>query len=330
LSGISVSSLTLNNTAITGGAVYTRNVKSVIVLRSTFTGITSKGNGGALSIGFTSTFAVNTSTFTTCTSQNANGGAIACLPGGGSALVLFYGVNFTGNSAPNGKGNDFCDISTNLGSSSAYAASSFSSLLSTSAAPRFYHLSADLSFDCLFNGSCQLSNVFLDSVVGSDFFICGEISLPCFSLDTGMAAALFPATFYLNSGDYGIASNYKITDLGVKITGQTAGDGGNVILGNTLTYPLLLLLNSDSSYLIYAYYSTFNASYLVFTYNSSASSSHKIIYGLLLFNNYYLFIFFFYFLFYFYFFFYFVCILKLVILELYLITAFLQLLPQQV
>jgi hypothetical protein len=252
----------------------------VIVLRSTFTGIISKADGGALCIGFTSSFTVNTSTFSSCTSQNGNGGAIACLSGGGSALVSFYGVNFTGNSALNGKGNDFCDVSTSTASISAYSINSFSALLSTSLASRFYHISADISFDCFFSESCQLSDIYINSILGSDFFICGGISLPCSSFDFSISAALFPATFYVNSGDY-LVNKYNITSKAVSITGQTAGEGGNVIVGNVPTYPVFILTCSESySYLFYVYYSPFVASYLKFSYDSTASSSHRVVYGL--------------------------------------------------
>jgi hypothetical protein len=144
-----------------------------------------------------------------------------------------------------------------------------------------HHLSTDISFDCCFDQSCKLDNIYLNQVLGSDFFVCGKISFPCSSFLFSTSVALYPATFYINSGDY-IIYTYDISYNTIALLGQTSDEGGNVVIGNLQTYPVILLSNQSSySNGFYAYYSTLVVCYVKFSCTSSASSSHRIIHGFL-------------------------------------------------
>jgi hypothetical protein len=278
LNGISISLLTLTNSNISGGAIYTFNVSSIFIIGSRFTGISSMWDGGALYISLFGSFVLNTSTFSSC-SSNRHGGAIACLPSENSS-VLYYGDNFTGNSAPNGKGNDFCDVSTNPSSVSAYSYSPFSSILSSSSSNRFYHLSRDLSFDCFFTKTCQKHEIYIDSLTGCDYFFCGETSFPCFSLEYSFSVALYTATFYLNIGDYFLSNNYIFSTTEMNFIAQTIDKGGDVVIGNIETYPKIVINSSITSSVAFNVTSSiFTISYIKFFFSSTSAANLQILFG---------------------------------------------------
>jgi hypothetical protein len=239
-------------------------------------------DGGALYVAFHSSLLVETSNFSSCSSENGNGGAIAC-SSQSSSIVSFSDLIFSLNAAPNGKGNDFCDVSVEISSVSAYTFQSFLGIVSTSETYRFYHFSSDISFDCFFTDSCKQNIIYIDETEGSDFFICGEILLPCFSFTHSVGVALYPALFYFNTGNYSVNNNVFTSQV-VSLLGQTGEAGGNVVGGNLDTYPMLLL-NSSTTYsyfLLVSSNSNVTISYLKFFFTSTSAATYGIINGFFL------------------------------------------------
>lgn len=110
---ISSSAFTNIQTAKIGGAFYFVNVSSnIVLLRCNFASVSGNEDGGAVSFGANTTFLINQTNFTNCSTINGRGGALA-ISSTKEGSRQFYSCSFDQNVAHHTAVLDVFDSSNN-------------------------------------------------------------------------------------------------------------------------------------------------------------------------------------------------------------------------
>jgi hypothetical protein len=115
------------------------------------------GDGGSIYFGSESlSFIIRLSNFSSCSSINGNGGAIAYGSSNGRDILL-YEISFSDNSVGSEKnGNDYCDVCNDNSSLPLYGCSSLRFISTNSSSDKFYHISTLSSLDVYLSDMCSL------------------------------------------------------------------------------------------------------------------------------------------------------------------------------
>jgi hypothetical protein len=271
ISGMSVTGVNVSQTTTLGGVIYINSALAISILKSNFIGVKAKqggviyinncsnikvsscsflnvesvnGPGGAIFFGTGADFVVEETSFQLCKSTGGAGGAIACNSTSTIGLRSIKLSNFTNNvGGAENKGNDFADITSTVTNMLCYTVNSISQIRSTSSTIKFYYSYSDISLDCLLDGSCQVSTIYVNGG-GSDHIMCGNnAAAGCLSVDYAFTNRLIlNSTMYIANGTFPVSSR----DINIAAPFLKAFEGYGFEIDDVSAYPTLYPSNSSN------------------------------------------------------------------------------------
>jgi hypothetical protein len=226
-----------------GSCINVTNITVLNIISCEFNNASSSGDGGSIYFGEGSfSLTVNLSTFSSCSSMNGNGGAIAYGSNSGSYVGL-HDDTFNGNIAGSGKkGNDYCDVSSDNSSLVLYNCSSITSIITNSLSDKFFHISSNHSLDIFLTSFCNSNYTiyYININNGNDVEGCGSLLSYCKTFEHTMNnISTYPKGIIINIGDY-YFSNVSLSSKKVLVAGMIHDYFGNFEIDEINSYPSII------------------------------------------------------------------------------------------
>jgi hypothetical protein len=226
-----------------GSCINTKKTKELNIISSDFEDINSTLDGGSIYFGEGSLkLSISSSMFTSCSSLNGNGGAIGYGSRSGTYLLIEEACFVENNVGSWKRGNDYCDVVKDNSSFPLYNCESLISISSTSESDKFFHISADFSFDFYLSDICDLgySLIFTDINSGRDDINCGGYLSRCKTFEYGINNIIAnPKMIILNGGTYDF-SYVSMNNKNVYVEGMRNQYLGSIDEEDIATYPKII------------------------------------------------------------------------------------------